>query len=192
MSILRTNKKYPKHSRDKGKTIVCFIVGVLFLTVAVLAIVNLPVLKLVFSPENIVISEREESIVVLKHLENVGSVRNLEVSDDMSNISFFSADETIKVTSEYDDRRLRRVSGEIDTGRIKISSVGEGRSLARLMLSPYFNDAETAAILLRYSPNIIAGAVRGNINMSFDIGERYHVVVTESVNNKVDFGIIIK
>jgi len=186
--------KHKKKSRKnkKGKTIIFSILGVFLLAVAVLAVVNLSVLRLVFSPGNIAISEREESIATLKRLESAGGITNLEVSDDINGVSFSSADENIRVTSEYDGARLRRVSGEINARRVHVSSIEDGKELARVMLSPYFTDAEIAAILLRHSPDIIANAVSGNINMSFDIGDNYHVTVTGSADDKVEVGIIVK
>ena len=186
--------KHTKKSRKnkKGKTIIFSILGVFLLAAAVLAVANLSVLRLVFSPGSIVVSEREESITVLKRLESTGDVMNLEVSDDTGSVSFFSADENIKVTSEYDGARLKRASGEINARRVRVSNIEDGKGLARVMLSPYFTDDEIAAILLRHSPDIIANAVSGNINMSFDIGDNYHVTVAGSANDKVEVGITVK
>ena len=187
------NKNSQKRPMKRWKLIVFSILGALLLAIAVLAAANLSVLRLVFSPGNIRISERDESIAVLKQLEGDGVIRNVDISNDMSSVSFFSADESIKVVGEYDGGRLRRIHGEIDAGQVNISSIDEGRRVARVMLSPYFADAEITAILLRYSPDIIAGAVNsGNIDMSFNIGDNYDVTAIGSMNDKVEFGIIVK
>ena len=181
-----------KHSRKKSKIIFFSIIAAVFMAVAILAIVNLSVLWLIFSPDSIAISEREESIIVLKELENAGEVRNLEIVGDNSSVSFFSADEYIRVESKYDGAQLRHVRGEINTGRIHISNIEDGKKLVRVMLSPYFTDTEIAAIAVRHSPDIIASALSGNINMSFDIGNNYHVTLNGSANDKVEVGIIVK
>jgi len=178
--------------RKKWKTIILCVLGAFFLAVAILALANLSVLKLVFSPGNIEVSELDESITTLERLESAGSVRNLEISADRNRVSFFNADESIKVASEYDGGRVRRVSGEIDAARINVSTIDEGRELARAMLSPYFNDAEIAAILLRSSPEIIANIGSGDINMSFDIGDNYNVSITGSAYDMIEFNILTK
>ena len=192
------NENIPDHPSGRGKKkwkiIAGGILGAFFLAVAVLAIANRPVLELVLSPENIVMAGIEESIDTLKQLENVGIVKNLEISSETGGVSFFNADESIRVAGEYDDGRLRRVSGEIDTRRVRVATIDEGTELARVMLSPYFGDAEIAAILVRYSPGIISSlsGTSGAVNMSLDIGGNYHVTITGSTRGVVDFNIIPK
>ena len=182
-----------KSKKKKWKIVVGCILGAFLLTVAVLIVVNLSVLKLVLSPEKIVIPEREESISVLKQLESAGDVRNLEVSSDTGEVSFFNADESIKIASKYDGERVTNISGEIDTGRVSVSTIDEGKELARVMLSPYLSDEEITAILVRYSADIISGissAASDNINMSFDIGNNYQVTVTGSAYDTIEFNIV--
>ena len=178
--------------RKKGKLIALCILGTLFVAVVVLIVANLSVIRLVSSPEKIVIFEREESIKVLKRLEGAGDVVKLEIADDAGSVSFSNANESIRVLSEYDGGRLRRVSGNIDAGRVGVSTVEEGRQLARAMLSPYFTDSETTAILLRYSPDIISGGWGGDIDLSFDIGGNYLVSATGSAHSGVEFSITPK
>jgi hypothetical protein len=181
-----------KHPRKKGKIIVLCILGALLLTVSVLAVVNFSVLRLVFSPKTIAISDREESIVVLKRLENTDTIRNFQISNENSSVSFSSVDESIKISSEYDSGQLSRISGEVDAGRLSVSTIDEARELARVVLSPYFDDDEIVAIFLRYSPDIIARAGRGNIDLSFDIGDNYHVTAVGSAHTSIEFNIIVK
>jgi hypothetical protein len=185
------NEKIRKFPRKKGKKIVFCILGALFLAVTVLAIVNFSVLKLVFSPNNIAISEREESIAVLKQLESADSISGLQVSGDNNSVSFFSADESIKISSDYDGEQLNRISGEIDAGRVSVSTIEEARELARVVLSPYFNDDEIVAIFLRYSPSLIAMVRSDNINLSFNIGDSYHVTATGSAHTGIEFSIAV-
>ena len=190
----RINPGTARPGKKKWKIAAGCITGALFLTVAVVAIINLSVLKFVFLPENIVISERGESIVALRQLENSGDVKNLEVSSS-AGVSFSNADESIKVTSEYDGERFRSVSGKIDAGRVNVSTMDEGKELARVMLSPYLGEDEIRAILVRYSPDIISGisgAASDNINMSFDIGNNYRVTVTGSAYDTIGFEIVVK
>ena len=186
------NMNVQKRPRKKWKIIVGCILGVILLAVAVLAVANLPVLRLAFSPENIAVSGREKSISVLKQLESAGRIKNLDVSGDAGKVSFFNANESIKISSEYASERLMRVKGVVDTERISVSNVDEGMELARSILAPYFDDAETNALLLRYSPDIIANAASGSINMSFDIGNNYQVTITGSTHDKVEFSIAVK
>jgi len=182
----------PKRPRKKGKIIVLCIIGALLLTAAVLVVLNSSVLRLAVSPDNIAVSGVEESVAVLKNLENDGSITNLEVSGDKNIVSFFNADKSIKITSEYEGGRFRSIVGEIDAERVHVSTVSEGRELAYVILSPYFSDDEIDAILLRYSPEIIANAENDNIDVSFDIGNSYNVTVTGSAYAIVEFGINAK
>jgi len=183
--------KHPR-KRKKGKLIALCVLGALLVAVIVLAVANLSVIRLVTSPEKIVILEREESIKTLKRLESTGEVAKLEIVDDAGSVSFSNANESIRILSEYEGRRLRRVSGNIDAGRVGVSTVEEGRRLARVMLSPYFTDAEITAILLRYSPDIISGGWGADIDLSFDIGGNYHVSATGSAYSGVEFSITPK
>ena len=178
--------------RKKVKlSVLCFfcVIGALFLAVIILAAANFSVLRLVYSPENIVISAREESVETLERLESSGEVRNLVISEDESEISFSSANESVKISSEYDDERLMRVSGNVDASLVDVSTIEEVMELARAALSPYLSDAAITAILLRYSPEIIAGFRDDDIDLTFDIGGDYQVKVTGSARGVIDFSV---
>ena len=175
----------------KWKIIVCAVAALFIVAAVIAAVVYLPVLKLVFSPNSITVAEREETIATLKRLESAGGVTNLEVSDDGKGVSFFSADKSIKISSEYDGERLRRLSGEFDVGHLGVSTVEEGKEMARVILSPYLDDAEITALFLRYSPDILTAVVNGDINMSFDINN-YHVTATSASSGKIDFNMTAK
>jgi len=202
-----------KRSRKKGRIIVCSMLGAILLTVIILAVVNRSVLKHVFSPDDIVIFDREESIAVLKQLESAGGVGNIVISGNasvvssssdandvnndsfsggVSSVSFSSADENINITGEYDGARLKRLSGEVYANQVRVSSIEDGKRLAGIMLAPYFTDDVISALLLRHSPDFIKNAMSDNINMSFDIGDKYHVTATGSANGKVNFVILVK
>lgn len=267
--IRKDNKESGKRSRGKGKIIVLCVVGALILTAAAAVIANLSVLRLVYSPDNIVISGREKTLAVLKQLESSGNIKRLEVSrggssnassgsvgalnrggelsgnggengadssgssalnigsgessgkgaeyDSFSNardsgvawggigggrndadasgtdrVSFSNANESVIISGEYDNDRVRRISGRIDTGRVKVTTIEEGKELARVMLSPYLGDAEITALLLRHSPAIISSVGKGSINTSFNIGNNYQVTVTGSTDSRIDFTIRVK
>jgi hypothetical protein len=60
------------------------------------------------------------------------------------------------------------------------------------MLSPYLTNDEINAILLRYSPDIIAGVRTADLDLSFDIGGNYHVTATGLAHDRVGFSITAK
>ena len=190
-----SNTQKPVRLRKKWKIVVLCALCAVLGTIVVLVIFFLPVLKLAASPDKIVIAEQKKSIAVLERLENRGDIKKLEISeapDKTSNVSYYSADDSIKISSEYGDGQVKRVSGDIDASRINISTIEEGREMARIMLSPYLTDAEITAILLRYSPDILANIRGDDIDMSFDIGDNYYITVAGSASGTIGFNILAK
>jgi len=125
--------------------------------------------------------------------ESLDGIEYAEEWNDTNQISFSNADESITIAGEYEGDQVRRISGEIDAGRMNVTNIEEGKELARVMLSPYLGDAEITALLLRYAPTILSQVGRGtNINTSFDIGGNYYVTVTGSVNSRIEFNIRVK
>jgi hypothetical protein len=182
----------PRRGSRKGKIIALCVLGAATLGVAAALIVNRSVIGFMLSPDKITLKPRGETEAILERLAAEGSVKLApSLPSEPGTVRFTDAKDSVAITATYAGERMERVAGVIDTSKVGIDTIEEAKAFARVMLSPVMGGDETAALLLRYAPGIIANVGGDTVNYTFDIGKSYTVRVEGSPYSVVEFSIAV-
>ncbi|MDR1736199.1 MAG: hypothetical protein LBR85_04940 [Oscillospiraceae bacterium] len=181
----------PRRHRRIGKFIALGIAAAILSAVAVTAYIYRETIILLIDPSRIEISAWADTEGAVRALEDRDVIRNVLVLTEGGDttLSFATRDASITVIARYTDGAFRSLQGTVNAMQTGIGTISGAQKYATEMLSPFFSVPETQAILIKFTPDIVAQAGRDSMDMSVTLGERYAASIMGQTMQTLDFTV---
>lgn len=165
----------PRRRKHTGLLIFLIISVLVLATLGITAFVNRETLSLLLHPERIEFNTLADTDALLHTLESEGAIRGLRIETDAEKTTFFfrSADGSVEINAQYHDDEFSFLEGFVNAMASSIQTIAQAEDFASKLLSPFLDSHETQAVILKFSPDIVAQSGRSVMDMSLTLGERY-------------------